>query len=289
MLFIKGTSAKIQVVTDAAVTCDMHASWTDFDGSATVAPDNTNAAVNASATTDLVAAPTSGHTRTIKYVSVFNTHATSSVGVTVKHTDGSTAIQLWKGTLLAGESVVYHEGAGFVVFGSDGLPKASTGLVRLYRLAADQSNSTTTPTELTGITQTCEVGTWFFRYMVIYQSSITTTGVKYSVNHTGTLGSFVANWHVVDNLATGATAAADQDAIAAGAQVYSAFAARAKSTAGWGTTISVDTANADMLAVIEGQMVVTVAGSIALWHGSETAAATTTKAGTGLMLCKMSG
>lgn len=288
MLILKNTSSKVQVITDAAVSTDVHASYVDFDGT-TFAADSKNSAIVTGATTDVVDPPAGLNKRNVKLLMITNKHATTSVGVTVQVPDGTTTVQLFpKVTLLAGESLAYVEGDGFKVYGADGLPKTSTGLVRLYKLQNDQSNSTTTPTELTGITVACEVGTWMFRYMILYQSSVTTTGVKYSVNHTGTVTSFVANWHVVDNTATAATAAADQDAVAATAQVYSAFAARAKSTAGWGTTISVDTQNADMLAVVEGLMVVTVAGNIALYHGSETAAATTTKAGTSLMLCKTS-
>jgi hypothetical protein len=66
-----------------------------------------------------------------------------------------------------------------------------------------------------------------------------------------------------------------------------AFSARAKSTAGWGTTISNDAANADMLIIIEGTMEVTASGNIELWHGSELAAASTVKAGSNLVITKV--
>jgi sorbitol-specific phosphotransferase system component IIBC len=74
--------------------------------------------------------------------------------------------------------------------------------------------------------------------------------------------------------------------VAAAAAVYSTFSARAKSTTGWGTTTDVDTANADLLVKITGMMIVTVAGNIELWHGSEVAAASTVKAGSSLILTK---
>ena len=73
--------------------------------------------------------------------------------------------------------------------------------------------------------------------------------------------------------------------LASGGILY-AFAARAKSTLGWGTTLSVDTLAADMMEIIEGTFVVTVAGNIALWHGSEVAAASTVMAGSSLSVIK---
>ena len=64
------------------------------------------------------------------------------------------------------------------------------------------------------------------------------------------------------------------------------MASRAKGTAGRGTTLSVDTINADMMMVIEGLMIVTVAGDLQLYHGSENAVATTIKTGSSLVLTK---
>lgn len=155
-------------------------------------------------------------------------------------------------------------------------------------LSAAQSNETATPTEVVALSLTLQPGTYVFQYFIIYQSTATTTGVRFSVDYTGTTTKFVANWHVCDNTATASTAAADQDAVAAGGQVYCAFAARAKSSAGWGTTISVDTQNADMFAKVEGIMVVTTEGDIRLYHGSEDAVSTSVRPGTSLVLMKVS-
>lgn len=160
--------------------------------------------------------------------------------------------------------------------------------VILRALSALQSNSTSSPTEVAELTVTLAPGTYQFQYFIIYQAAATTTGVRFSVNFSGTASRFVANWHVVDNGAAASTAAADQDAVAAGGQVYSVFSARAKSTAGWGTTISVDSADADMFAKVEGIMVVTTAGTLQLWHGSEVNAASSVRAGTSLVCLKTS-
>jgi hypothetical protein len=54
-----------------------------------------------------------------------------------------------------------------------------------------------------------------------------------------------------------------------------AFSSRAKSTAGHGVLVSADGANADVLAIIEGLITVTVAGDLQLYCGAEASAAGT--------------
>lgn len=154
-------------------------------------------------------------------------------------------------------------------------------------LTADQSNSTVTLTKVTGLDQTLGIGTYQFKYMVRYQAGATTTGVRFSVNHSGTLSWFIANMSWVDTSATAATATPKQNNVQAAGAVYGAFSARAKSTTGWGTTLGVDTLNADMLMIIEGTFEVTVSGDIQLYHGSEVAFASTVKAKSSLIITKV--
>lgn len=278
MLLLTSTTDKLQVVTGSAVTVDVHASWVDYTTSA-VTPGRTNTAISTAATTDVVAAPAASTYRNVKTLHVRNRHATSSVVVTVKHTDGTTAVELFSYTLLAGQILSYVEGAGFVI--SDALAQTAIAL------SADVTNSTVTAAAVSGLTLAVGVGTWKFQYMILYQAGAITTGVKFSVNHTGTLSAFVANMSYVDAAATASTGAPSQNANASTAQVLGAYSARAKSTAaGMGPTLSVDTANADMLAIIDGLMVVTAAGNIELYHASEVAAASTVKAGSLLVLQK---
>ena len=146
------------------------------------------------------------------------------------------------------------------------------------RLSAQQTNATITPTKVTGLDQTTEIGTFVFNYMIRYRSTAAGTGVRFDVNYSGTVTSFVWNQRWVDAGATASTAAPDQDEVLATGAVAGAFASRAKGTSGRGTTLSVDTANADMLMIIEGLMVVTAEGDLQLYHGSETAATTSVEA-----------
>ena len=158
------------------------------------------------------------------------------------------------------------------------LAKRPNPIVR--ELAAQQNNSTVTPSKVTGLDIVgLAPGVYQFTYYVIYQAAATTTGVRFDVNFTGTVTRFVWNQRWVIGTSAASTDAPDQDHVAAGAGVVSAFSSRAKGTAGRGTTLSVDTANADMLMIIEGIMVVTVAGDLQLYHGSEVAAQSSVMAG----------
>ncbi len=160
--------------------------------------------------------------------------------------------------------------------------------VQVLGLSGDAaSNSSATLVEITGLNKTVAAGTYTFKYYVRYQSSALTTGVRFAVNHTGTVSTFLWNWRFSDVSATAATAAADQDGIIAASHVQAGFASRAKSTTTRGTTLSVDTINADMFVIIEGMMIVTGSGDLELWHGSENAVSTTVKAGTSLVLTKI--
>lgn len=160
--------------------------------------------------------------------------------------------------------------------------------VQKVNLASDAAaNSTTTAAKITGLDLTLGAGTYVFQYWIRYVSSITTTGVKFSVNHTGTITTFVANARYTSTGGAAATAAATQAGNSATGNLMESFSARAKSTAaGMGPTVSVDTTG-DMLMVIEGLMIVTVSGNIELYHASETAASTTVKAGSSLIITQV--
>lgn len=145
--------------------------------------------------------------------------------------------------------------------------------VQKKRLSSTVNSTSVTPAKVTGLDLTTGVGTFIFEYFIRWQAATATTGIKFDVNHSGTVTSFVWNQRYVDTSATAATAVPDQDAVGAAAQVMGAFASRAKGTAGRGVLLSADTAASDMLTIIEGLAVVTVTGDLQLYHGAEVAAA----------------
>ena len=147
------------------------------------------------------------------------------------------------------------------------------------KLSADLTNATTTFAKVTNLDQAVPVGTWKFEYHVRYQSDTTTTGIKFAVNFTGTVTSFVA-------MSLGQGITRDQSLITSGA-VQGGAARAISATVALVQTAGVDTINADMLEIIVGHMVVTVAGNIELYHASEVATTTTIKQDSGLILTRM--
>ncbi len=285
-MILKHASAVLDVITSTAATINVHVDYMDLVDAATTgtpAPVNTNIA-SATTTTIMTGVGTTTARRAL-FISFRNTHATLSDDLTLRHYDGtSVTSEIIKFTIAAGETRTFN-GDSFSV--PDVSRTYVLGSSSVFALTGDISNSTVTPAALTTMTaSSIPAGTYLIEYFILHQSSITTTGVKFDVNFTGTVTHIVWDEEYVDNTATASTAAADQDAIAATAQVLGAFASRAKGTAGRGTTISVDTANADMFITIRGMMIVTVSGNLELWHGSETAAQTTVLQGTSLRLTR---
>lgn len=274
---------KLQLVTDSAANTDVHATWVDLSGT-TVTPGRTNTTISSATTTDIVATPGAG-VRNVKTLQIRNRHASLSVTVTVMFDQNGTDYELHKTSLLPGQALQFHEGVGFVTLATNTVSTV-VGVTSAVALGSNQSNSTTTPTEVTGLSVTTGTGVFCFQYNIIYQAAAATTGVRFDVNHTGTTTHFVWFQRWVDVSATASTAVPDQDDVDAAGNVMGAFASRAKGTAGRGTTLSVDTLDSNMLMIIEGVCVVTVTGDLELWHGSEVAAASTVMAGSSLILFK---
>jgi hypothetical protein len=157
-------------------------------------------------------------------------------------------------------------------------------------LASDaSSNSTTTGVKITGLDTTVGIGRWIFKYVIRYQSAAATTGVSFGVNHTGTTTAFVADARYLSSLQTGSTTSADQTTATGVPNLESVYGTRTKTTTApdLGATVDVDTANADMMTIVEGFVVVTASGNLELWHASEVAAASTVKEGSGLIVYKV--
>lgn len=119
MILLTSTSDLIQAVTSSTANIDVHASWVD-NASGAITPGRTNTAISSAATTTIVGSPGASAQRAVKVLSLRNRHATTSCDVTVKHTDGTTAPELIKCTLLAGEELHYTPAEGFRVYDTAG-------------------------------------------------------------------------------------------------------------------------------------------------------------------------
>lgn len=276
MLLVEGTTDKLALVSDSTATVDVYAAFVDWAAGVATPKAPQLTAITTATTTDIVAAPGSSIVRNIKTLHIRNKHATTPVTVTINLNRSGTLNELYRVFLSPGDSLEYVEGVGFFLL--------SVARLQGVLLASDQSNSTITPTEVTGLTIPLGVGVWVFEYYLIWQSAATTTGIRNSVDFTGTVTAFPYNIRWVDNNAASATSTASQNFTTSSGAVLGAMSQRAKSQAGV-PTAGVDTINADMLQIIEGVAVVSVAGNLALWSGSEVAASNTTiKAGSKLLV-----
>jgi hypothetical protein len=284
MLLLTSTSDILRVVTTGGADINVHASWVDWSGT-TATPGRTNTAITTATTTTIVAAPLTTVQRNVKVLLMRNVDITSNV-VTLQHYDGTTSITMLSVTLLPNETIEYTENVGFVVLDVNGQRKVSYPNQVQQALASNHSESTATLTEVTGLTIALDVGVYVAEYHLIYQSvGATTTGARFSANFDGTATSFVQNVYWGGGT-TDAVATIDQ--VSTAPIMLSGFAARVGSTTTIGTTTDVDTQDADCLAFLRCTFVVTVAGNLELWHGSETTSASLLKAGSSVVVQKMS-
>lgn len=168
------------------------------------------------------------------------------------------------------------------------------GMPRIKHLGSQHSISSTTPTEVTELTMAIEAGTFTFDYRLICQSATITVGPQFNFNFDGTTTK--ARWwfQYADLsstlLAAIGTAAHDTSTSTLGFQMAKAEDDMATTAAGnmgpIATTNAVQTANTDIMYQITGLIVVSVAGNLELWHGSETATATSVEVGSSLVVVR---
>lgn len=161
------------------------------------------------------------------------------------------------------------------------------GMPRVKRLNSQHSNSTTTPTKVTDLDMTLEAGTYRFEYWLFIRSATTTVTPTFNFNFTGTAAP-VKWWFEYADLSATLLAAIGQMAhdvttATLGFGMRQAEDDEATSAAGnMGPANGVQTTATDILCKIIGLIVISASGNLELWHGSETATATTVEVGSSL-------
>lgn len=291
-MILADTSDLIRVISSTTGDIEVSADWVDWTAT-TFTPGHTTTLITTATTTTIVGSPAASTQRQAKAIVVANRHASTSMGVTVEHFDGTNAANVWAGTLIAGESVVY-DGQRWHPYGATGQPQIAyvntDPTVKRSVLINDHSISSATATEVAEMSIALTPGTWTFDYNLILQSATTTVGLLLGINYTGTATRLVA-WLTWPD--AGVVAALgqmdDASAIATGAIVaYSNTRTESTTTPNMNTgTAGVTVVDVDVPAVLKGIIVVSDAGDLELWHGSETATATRVEAGSNLEVMKM--
>lgn len=112
---------KLQLVTSAAASIDVHADWADVNPAATtivVTPGRTNTAIVTATTTDIVAKPATSFTRNVKALTIRNKSASLACDVTVLYNQNGTTYEMHKATLIPGALLEFVEGIGFFTISS---------------------------------------------------------------------------------------------------------------------------------------------------------------------------
>ena len=206
MILLTTTSDKMQLVTGSASSIGVHASWVD-NASGTITPGKTNTNVTTAATTDIIAAPAASTARNIKSLNIRNTHASNSNTLTAQLFDGTNTFELFKATLAAGEVLVYVEGIGWDIYGSDGSHKAQSGRMLFRCLDADdtggQNVATAQPWFPTSGGVTLDASTsYFFEGRLVSTraagATLHTTGLLFGGTATLTSIDYEATWRTGD-------------------------------------------------------------------------------------------
>lgn len=162
---------------------------------------------------------------------------------------------------------------------------------RTKLLTGAHAISSTTATEVTGLELTnVQPGTYVAQYFLLCQSATATVGIKLGLNFTGTAANPVINLRHPSTGTTAATGVADDTANVGTGSLVEARASRVYSTTApdlGPNTAGFAATNVNVLMVIEAVIVVTVAGNLELWHGSETATSTTVDVNSSVILTRM--
>lgn len=150
MLLLTSTSDLVQVITAAAETVEVHASYID-NNAGTITPGRTNTAdITTATTTTIVAAPGSGVQRNVKSIHIHSAATANSNLVRVLHTDGTTSHDLIHATLLPAEGLILDAEGKWTHYTADGLVKAAYPAIVYNQATAAQGPGFATDTYVTG-------------------------------------------------------------------------------------------------------------------------------------------
>src|SRR5262245_22197632 len=133
MIVLSSTSDIIRIVTAAATTLAVHASFVD-NTTTTYVPGRQNTAITTATTPTVVSSPAASTQRHLKHLKITQTGGTPGA-ITVQHFDGTTSSQLGASvTLATQESIEFNDLGGWSVLDASGnLKTTGVGSGRLLR------------------------------------------------------------------------------------------------------------------------------------------------------------
>lgn len=163
----------------------------------------------------------------------------------------------------------------------------AAGLVETWQILTANAASNSTTTFVTVMTTTgVNTGWYSFECFIVSQSGAATTGQKFRLQHSGTVGNIgeLFMWPSTGTTATVDVWAAGADATSNRMMQHNTSVTLAGEL---GPMTDIQTLNADVFAKWCGYFEVTANGTLTVQHASEVAAASTVQAGTHLILRKI--
>jgi hypothetical protein len=195
MIILTNTTDKIQVKLGGTASTNQLKCFASYRDTTTtsITPMRTAVATNNTTYVDLVGAPASSTQRIVDYISIQNTD-TGSNNVSIVFNDNSTIYELFITNLAAGEKIEFQEGQGFKVLTNAGSVKTSVNQgnntyssgFSSVQLGSDVINSNITANtmaDVTGLSFAVAANTsWYFKFVIRYDSAATTTGSRWSIS-----------------------------------------------------------------------------------------------------------
>lgn len=215
MLILTQTTDKIQVKlsgTVASAQLQCYSSYRDSTSSS-ITPGRTVVLTNNTTYVDIVPSPSASTSRSVEYLSVYNSDTTSAT-VTFSVNDNGTIYEINIATISAGQKVEYQAGVGFRVLDELGSEESAlayydTQLTTGWDfdiLTTDVTNSNAsanTMQDITGLSFPVTSGkTYWFRFVILMTSASAANGNRFSIN--GPATSFLAYQSLQISSTTGA-------------------------------------------------------------------------------------
>ncbi len=157
----------------------------------------------------------------------------------------------------------------------NGASGAAGADITWQKLSANSAGLTSTTPAVVMTTTGVGVGVWHFKYLVIFQSAATTTGMNVAVNHSGTSTRYSMMSYYITTGGAASTAIHDGTTSVASAAIVGGKGENTINTATT-ATVGVSTANVDKMMIVEGMITVSVSGNLELKMGTEVAASAIT-------------
>jgi hypothetical protein len=194
MLILTQTTDSLQVKLAAVITTSQAQCFVSYRNttSSAITPLRTVANTNSTTSVTLVSSPSASNQRIVDYLSIYNAD-TASITPTVLFNDNGTTYELFSATIQPGEKIEYQEGSGFSVIATNGGFKQTTeyGLSTTtvpwttVVLSADVTNSNavaSTMEDVTGLSFSAAIGTYWFRVDAIMSTSATSRAGAFGFN-----------------------------------------------------------------------------------------------------------